>query len=256
MYICHEYSIDDHELFYIPSLIITVMSESKRQLYDCNTCIFKTLSCHYMPESDFELIRRTSVQLTFDKGETIFKQGAKCNSLLFLHKGIVKFNYQHDDGLNFITTIVKGPKLLGGANLFFKEINVFSIVALEKCEVCQLDIKAFRNVAAKNGPYILALCEQTVKMFQSSIFNFISLAHKQVYGRIADILLYLWEYVYKDGDYDFIITRKEVAEFAACSTENVINTLSKLNKEGIITLEGKKIIINDLDKLKLISKNG
>ncbi len=108
----------------------------------------------------------------------------------------------------------------------------------------------------KHGNLVLAMAERTVEMFQSSILNFISLANKQVNGRIADILIYLWEYVYKDGEYPFELSRKEIAEFAACSYENVIVTLSRFNKEGIITLEGRRIIINDLEKLNVISKRG
>jgi len=209
-----------------------------------------------MPEEDFELIRRTSVQLRFEKGEIILKQGAGSHQLVFLHKGIVKFNYQYETGKNYIMTIVSGPKLLGGANLFFKETNIFSLVAMENCEICLIDSKAFRSIALKHADFVRALCERTTEMFQSSIFNFISMAHKQINGRIADILIYLWEQVYHDRIFEFVITRKEVAEFAACSHENVITTLSRFNKEGIISLEGKKIIIRDMDKLQNISKTG
>jgi CRP/FNR family transcriptional regulator, polysaccharide utilization system transcription regulator len=232
------------------------MLPKQDRLIDCDQCLFKYLSCKYIPPEDFELIRKTSHQMKFKKGEVIYKQGSKCSSLIFLHKGIVKFNYEYPSGKNFITTIVKGPKLLGGANLFFGDTCIFSIIAVEDCEVCHIESKALKAVGMKHGNYILAICEQTLTMFQASIFNFISLAHNQVFGRIADILIYLWENIYKDSDYHFNLTRKELSEFAACSHENVINTLSKLNKEGIIQFQGKDIIIKDLEKLHSISKNG
>jgi CRP-like cAMP-binding protein len=232
------------------------MNDTNRQLYDCKQCIFRHISTRFMPEEEFELIRRTSVQLKFEKGETILKQGARSHQLVFLHKGIVKFNYQYETGKNYIMTIVSGPKLLGGANLFFKETNIFSLVAMEDCEICLIESKAMFSVAQKHAPFVLALCERTTEMFQSSIFNFISMAHKQINGRIADILIYLWEHVYKNGQFEFVVSRKEIAEFAACSHENVITTISRFNKEGIITLEGKKIIIRDMDKLTKISKTG
>jgi CRP-like cAMP-binding protein len=232
------------------------MIEEGRQLYDCQQCFFRALSMHYMPANDFELLRRTSVQLHFEKGETILKQGAKSHYLVFLHKGIVKFSYQYSSGKNYIMTIVCGPKLLGAANLFFKETNIFSLVAMESCDICLIDNKAMRNIVLKHSDFILAMCESTMEMFQASIFNFISMAHNQVNGRIADILLYLWNDVYHKNPDEFIITRKELAEFAACSHENVITTLSKFNKEGIITLVGKKIIVNDIEKLNEISKKG
>ena len=232
------------------------MNTNQHGHFDCNQCLFKIISCKFIPNDDFELIRRTSYQNKYQKGETILKQNAKSSGLLYLHKGIVKMIYQTDDGRNIITTIVKGPKLLGGANLFFKDTNIFGIVAVENCDICNIDIRALRSVAVKHGNYILSMFEQTVNMFQSSIFNFISLAYKHVYGRIADILIYLSENVYNGNEYEFNISRKELAEFAACSHENVITTLSKLKREGIVSFEGKKIIINDIKKLYEISKIG
>jgi len=228
----------------------------QHRYFDCSQCLFKQLSCTLIEDSEFEVIRKTSYQMKYQKGETILKQGAKSTGLLYLHSGIVKFSFKTEDQRNIITTIVRGPKLLGGANLFFKDINIFSIVAVEDCDVCYIDSNALRSVALNNGRYTLAMFESTASMFQHSIFNFISLAHNHVNGWIASILLYLWEHVYEGSGYDFIISRKEIAEFAACSHENVINTLSKFKKEGLIELNGKKIEIVNIEALKELSKKG
>jgi len=232
------------------------MIEKEALLFDCERCIYKTISCQYIKEEEFEVIQKSSIPLRFEKGETIVKQGGRSTHIIFLHKGILKFTYQNQSGKTFIMTVVSGPKLLGGANLFFKNTNIFSLIAVETCDICLIDEKAFKATIEKHGKYLLGMFEHTIEMFQSSIFNFISLAHQQVNGRIADILIYLSENVYKNSSYDFTLSRKEIAEFAACSHENVINTLSRFNKEGIITLEGKKIIINDFKKLEEISKRG
>ncbi len=225
-------------------------------LYNCNNCLFRLLTCQYLTPEEFGFIRETSIQLRFKKGETIFKQGTMSTHLAFLHRGIVKFVDHVDADKDFILAIVKGPKLLGAANLFFRETNVLALVAVEECDICLIDQKRLLAMAVKHGDLLLAMCERSIEMFQSSIFNFISLAHKQVNGRIADILIYLWEHVYKDSEFEFNLSRKEIAEFAACSHENAITTLSKFNKEGLITLKGKKILINDLEKLYAISKIG
>ncbi|MCX6273468.1 MAG: Crp/Fnr family transcriptional regulator [Bacteroidetes bacterium] len=224
--------------------------------HDCNSCLFKALSCQYLEAEEFEVIRRTSVPLRFKKGETIVKQGGRSTHLVFLHHGMVKFNYEVDDGKNVILTIVTGPKLLGGANLFFRMTNIFSLVAVENCDICLIDSRVFMSQLVDQGKYLLTLFERTTEMFEASIFNFISLAYKQVNGRIADVLIYLADHVYKNDEFLLTLTRKEIAEFAACSHENVINHLSKLNKEGVISLEGKVLKILDRDKLREISKHG
>jgi len=93
-------------------------------------------------------------------------------------------------------------------------------------------------------------------VFRSSIFNFISLAHKQVNGRIADILLFLSQNIYMSNEFVLSLSRQEFAEFAGCSKENVIHTLRKFHNEGLIKVEGKKILLNDPERLQKISKHG
>lgn len=232
------------------------MKENYSDSFTCNLCQFRLLTTQFMEDVEFEIIRKASTSIRFKKGETIFKQGTKSTHLAFLHKGIVKFIHQNGTERPFITAIVKGTKLLGAANMFFRETNIFSLVAVEDCDICLIDHSLLRHAALKNGNLMYHMCERTIEMFQSSIMNFISLANKQVNGRIADILIYLWEYVYKDGEYPFNLSRKEIAEFAACSYENAIITLSRFNKDGVISLEGRNIVINDLEKLQLISKKG
>jgi len=232
------------------------MSDSRHSRYDCNECAFKELSCKYIAPEEFELIRRTSTQLSFKKGETILKQGTKATNLVYLHKGIVKFNFENEVGKNVILTIVTGPILLGGANLFFKETNLFSLIALEDCEACLIDSKAMKKILVGSGKYAIMMFEESTEMFKSAIFNFISLAHKQVHGRIADIIIYLADSVYKSHKFTISFTKKEISEFAACSHENVITTLSKMHREGIISFEGKVLEIKDYNKLLEISKRG
>jgi len=222
----------------------------------CDTCSLRQLSTLIVPDLEFMAMCRSTVWLTFRKGETIFKQGGRASNLMFLHKGIVKFSYCYDTGCNYTMTIIGGPKMVGGANLFLRSINIFNVTALEECRVCMIDIGAFKELALQHSTYILAMIEQSMEMFQHSIFNFISLAHNHVNGRIATILLYLWNHVYRDSDYEFSVSRRDLAEFAACSRENLINTLSRFRKEGLIEFEGKKIVILNHEALKEISLKG
>lgn len=225
-------------------------------LFSCDHCFLNRFSGAFLSKEERNQICGNANQLHFKKGEMIMKQGATSTSIGFLHKGIVKFTFQKNARKNYIMTVVAGPKLIGQANLFFKEKNIFSIIAVEDCDICFLDNRKVLRVLENHGKFLLSMVERSSDMFQSSIFNFISLAHNQVHGRIADILIFLWENVYKNSEYDFTLTRKEIAEFAACSHENVISVLSTYNKEGLIAFEGRKIIIKDLNKLKEISKNG
>ena len=148
------------------------------------------------------------------------------------------------------------PKILSGANLFYKNNNLFSIVAVEDCEVFLIEANGLYQLLKDNGNLAVALFQLASGMFKKSILNFISVANKQKEARLADVFIYLAEEVYFGTSFKLSLTRKEIAEYACCSVENIIMTLSKWQHEGIVLSSGKNFEITDMDKLKHISKVG
>jgi len=218
---------------------------------------FRRISMHFISSDEFKRIEKTSLFLRFKKGETILKQGNAPTHIAYLQSGIVKFSFQSPDSeKNTILTLVAAPKVLGGANLFYKDNNLFSIVAVEDCEILLIESKVLFQLLKDNGHYAVAMFEMASEMFKKSIVNFISVANKQKEARIADVFIYMMEEVYFGSSFKLSLTRKEIAEFACCSVENVIMTLSKWQQEGIISFEGKNFEITDIDKLRHISRVG
>jgi CRP/FNR family transcriptional regulator, polysaccharide utilization system transcription regulator len=216
----------------------------------------RRIALKFISRKDFDKIEKTSVRLTFKKGETILKQGGLSTHVAYLETGIVKFNFESEHHKNLILSIVSAPKILGGANLFYKDNNLFSIVAIKDCDVVLIDSSILLSVMKENAKFSVMLFQLASEMFKKSVLNFISLAHKQKEGRIADVLLHLSSEVYHNSVFMLNLTRRELAEFAGCSTENVIMTLSKWQTEGIIATDGKQLEISDVEKLRYISKIG
>jgi len=232
------------------------MVGERKNIFDCDKCLFKGIAIQYLSNEDFEKIQNCAIQLKFKKGETILKQGAKATHIVYLHNGKVKFNYENDGGKNLILTITNAPSILGGANLFYEGINIFSICAIEDCEVCLIEVETIKNIILNNSALTLKLVEMVALSFRASVMNFITKAHKQVNGRVADVLIYLSNNIYHKKSFRLDLSRKELSEFAGCSQENLINTISHFNKEKIIKVDGKNIEILDFDKLEKISRLG
>lgn len=222
----------------------------------CFDCLFKTTCDQSFSRDDFNLLYQSTIQQNYKQGEMILKQGMKANHLVYLLKGIVKFNYEDENGKNLILTISKAPTLLGLANILNEDVNIFSIVAIEECEGCLLDVNKLKMLAMNNHMFMMNILKMSTGLFRNSIFNFISLAHKQVHGRIADIFIYLSKNIYEENSFVLSLSRQELAEFAGCSKENVIHTLRKFDADGIIKVSGKKIEIIDLERLQKIGKTG
>ena len=227
-----------------------------KDLKSYNT-LFRRISLQFISSDEFKKIEKASVFLRFKKGEIILKQGHAPTHIAYLQSGIVKFNYYSaDNGKNTILTLVAAPKILGGANLFYKDNNLFSVVAVEDCEIFLIESNILYQLLKENGNFAVALFQLATDMFKRSILNFISVANKQKEARIADVFIYLSEEIYFDTSFKLSLTRKEIAEFACCSVENIIMTLSKWQQEGIVTITGKNFEIKNMDKLRYISKVG
>lgn len=228
----------------------------KAPLDICADCLFKTICLQSMSEEDFNFLYDSTIQKSYQKDEVIFQQGEKSPFLVFLQKGLVKFNYLDTNNKNLILTIVSAPSLLGLANVLNEDINLFSIIAIEDSMGCQIDLNKVKVLAMKNKNFLISLTKLSTDMFRNSIYNVISLAHKQINGRIADILLFLAREIYHSNTFTLSISRQELAEFAGCSKENVIKSLRSLNRDNIIRISGKEIEILDIKKLIKISQKG
>ncbi len=80
-------------------------------------------------------------------------------------------------------------------------------------------------------------------------------SHKNIDGSLS-ILLCDFSDIYKSDSFTLPVNRIEIAKMLGYSKESVINTLSKFNKEGILSVQDKKIKILDKTQLKKIGEIG
>jgi CRP/FNR family transcriptional regulator len=222
---------------------------------ECQNCFFRTNLCKSLSKREFRQLFKLTKQKIFEKGEVIFKQDEKTEYLVFLTHGITKLVY-NNHGKDLIIAIEKPQTLLGLANILNENINFASIIAVEDCKGCLIDIEKFKEIMIKNRQFLLEIMGISTRMFRKSIFNFISIAHKQSNGRIADVLLSLSENIYNRRSFCLSLSRQELADFAGCSKELVIRTLQNFCTDGIINISGKNIEILDVEQLRRISKIG
>ena len=105
------------------------------------------------------------------------------------------------------------------------------------------------------------LYEQFVQMLSKDLTEaeerITDLAYKPVRGRLADALVSLAKKFNKNehlGNMSIHITRSDLACFVGTAKETVNRLVSEFRKEQIITTEGTRINIVNLQKLKSISR--
>jgi len=141
-------------------------------------------------------------------------------------------------------------------SIFSEEKYQYSVSALEDSVVCLVNLDFIKSLFLKNGAFAMVLLTKISMINDKIISQTLDIRQKNLVGRVAFVLLYFTNEIYKSRVYDLPVSRKEIADYIGMSTANVIRTLSDFKKEGIIRVFGKTIEVVDLEKLEVISKRG
>jgi CRP/FNR family transcriptional regulator len=84
----------------------------------------------------------------------------------------------------------------------------------------------------------------------------LALTQKQIPGRIADTLLYLYRTVYKTNPFKLTVSRQDIADLSSMTKESVIRVLKDFKDAGFITMEKDLVKIDNEKALINISETG
>ena len=201
-----------------------------------------------------EELQKNKIAVEFEAGETIIKKGFKASNIIFLEEGLAKLDIYTDKKRRTVSLVA--PKSFIGIICSFACANfVFSAVAIERSRVSLIDITLFEKFIQENGNFAISMIKHMSAMTSDLVHHLSNNTHKNIEGLLA-ILLMDFNKIYNSKKYTLPITRKEMGNILGYSKESVINTLSKFNKDGIISVSDKKIEILELQKLAQIGELG
>lgn len=221
---------------------------------DNNTKVKNWLKQQQLKEDDIN--KMLSLKIQFKKGETICKQGALASYIILLTDGLSK-NYlegNHEKGFNF--KIIKPFDFIGLSSLYGKNIYGFSGSALTNCEAFLIDVNTFKNIISTNHQFATRVLNWYCNVTHTHLKRLSSIANKQSLGRLAEILFYLSDEIFDGAILTNIVSRKDIAELSAMSTEATVRFLSDLKKDKIIEIHPNRIEILNRKTLDLIMSAG
>jgi CRP-like cAMP-binding protein len=209
-----------------------------------------------LTKEETEQIQASRTQVLFRKGENLTKQGAFASYILFVVTGFVKQLIEGDGTKGYNLKIVKPGEFLGLSSVFGRNTFDYSAIALTDVQTYLIEKEAIAKLVNQDGKFAFSIikryCEQNTLLFAS--IN--KLVYKQMNGRLADTLLYLSPDDYAGVNIFTVLSRKDVAEFAGISTESTVKLLKTFEKDGLISLREKDIILLDRAALKEIARRG
>lgn len=231
------------------------MSE-KNTIDNCENCPVKWKNFQHLTRAEMQLINENRYEATFKQGEIILKQGSPASNALFLASGMAKNYYEGINGNNFIMSVLLPGRLIMGPGAYVNSRYAYSVSALTPVQACFINFDIFRHLVKVNGEFAESLIQDiSLKALRSHI-RMVNLAQKKMPGRLAEVLLYFSDEIFKADEFDMILSRQEIGEMTNMVKESVVRIIREMEVLGVLSAKSSLIKILDKDKLRQISEKG
>lgn len=216
--------------------------KSANQQHKLPTGLYRWLTD--MGLSDSEVEKFVENDISFKKGETVFKHGSFATYVLLLTKGLMKAVVEDINNRRFAFKIYTSYDIIGLSSLFGKGSFSYTVTSITDCTGYLVHKDTIMQLVKTNGKFnhrILNWYNNNIQFLHSRMNM---LANKQALGRVASTLIYLSEDIYKNPLIEKTMTRKNIAELSGVSMENTVRILSEFKKDSIISINvyGIKIL--------------
>ncbi len=205
---------------------------------------------------DQDFLANSKKQLTYERGENLFKQGAFAPYVMYVRSGLVKVYLQTGHQKQVNLRIAKKGDFLAFAAVFGEEVYTYSAVALKDSEICMIEKEQLKQLLFKDNHFAMQVTSINYRNEKHLLDLIGSMSYKQMRGKLATALLYLSEDEFMNESVFEYLSRQDIADFATISTESAIKFLKEFEKEQMLRLQGKNIEISDRKKLELMAENG
>ncbi|MCS0789127.1 Crp/Fnr family transcriptional regulator [Cytobacillus firmus] len=208
--------------------------------------IFKEL-----PSESIQLIDKRIIKKAYLKSERIMSEYDVAKGVYFVHSGIVKLTKQDEHGNELIVCIKKKGEIFAEANLFNQTGQTYPATGtmVQDGEIYFLNTDDLEQELL----YSPEMAVQIIRYMSESLRDMTSIlrdiALLDVYSKTVRTLERLAE---KFGanhcnrmHLELPITVQEFSTLVGTSRESVSRVFSRLKKEGIIEITGRKIVIVD-----------
>ena len=197
-------------------------------------------------------------QKIIGRGEYVFKEHRPFKSLFSVRSGAIKTYAETSNGEIQITGIYMPGEIIGLDSTNTDAYNC-SAKALELSSVCEIPFNHLETLAAKNPAlqhHFFALMSEEIQRSQSLT---LLLSKKSAEGRMACLLIDLskrFQHRRLSGtNFRLPMTRIDISNYLGLAVETVSRVLTLFQKNNIISLKGRELILLEIPTLVEMSNH-
>ncbi|MGK6341088.1 Crp/Fnr family transcriptional regulator [Chryseobacterium sp. DT-3] len=180
----------------------------------------------------------------YKKGEIIYREGDHSLYYLQIIEGNVKLNNYDEEGKEFIHNILGKNQSFGDSMLFLDKFYPMNAICINPLEIIRVPKDQFLKLIKTDPKLSLEMnaCLSHRLYFKAIMLQ--NMASLNPASRLTGLLDYLKSY-HDDSCgscFQVQLTRQQIANLVGLRVETVIRALKKMEKEGNVTIENRKII--------------
>lgn len=196
-------------------------------------------------DEELSLIQQRAVSRSYPKGSMVIREGEEAISLYLIISGAVKVFMDNEEGKEIILNTQGPGEHFGELALVDDQPRSASVMTTQASKFMVITKQQFKNVLAQHPEIALGMIKNLSRRVRLLSDNVKSLALLDVYGRLAKTLLSMSRE--KDGKLviDEKLTQQDIANRIGSSREMVARILKDLVTGGYISIDNKRITINE-----------
>ena len=224
----------------------------------CKTCHVKNNSVlRNSSEKILDTISSAKKKMFFSKGQLLACEENASNKIYCVNKGKIKIYKTDSNGNQVIIRIAQTGDLIGGEMLMSNTIYDISAMAVEDTIACSINKDVYLDAVGSGGSLAIEILKYYEAELHQAGMKILKLSRLQVYGKVADALLTLYNTYKTPSDTSRIrisVNRQDIANMAGTTKEQVSKSLSDFNSQGIIKTKGKLIVFLNLEALRKMAE--
>lgn len=193
----------------------------------------------------------------YRRSQILFFEGGMGQHVFALHSGLVKIVKSLENGKDRITRVLF-PGELFGLEALTDATYPLTAVTLRDCEICAASRDEFLEFLHENPDIALGMVRFLVSEVTRVRTQITDMSFKDARMKVATLLLSLVssETAMPPKTYSFQLpfSRQEISEILELSPETVSRTLSSMRREHVLDARGRRVTIQDTDKLRVAAQ--
>ncbi|HEY6873381.1 MAG TPA: Crp/Fnr family transcriptional regulator [Geobacteraceae bacterium] len=213
----------------------------------------KSLLFSGLDEENLKEVAEIATKRSFAKGEALFSDGEPANGFYLLATGSIKLCKVSPDGKEKVLHFVHPAETFAEAAFFGDGKYPAEARALEKGDALFFPKESFMGLLERNPRFSLNLIVSLSLLLRRFARQIEELTFAEVPARLAAYLIDLAakkSTTFQGKTYiDLDMKKGELASRLGTVSETLSRSLKKLKEEGIIDVEGSRVIIHDMGRL-------